>query len=309
MGSTNRYSIEKSMTILMITFLFGFVCLFSQGRAAEMDKLSGKNLKMAYSIEAGKEFQLIITDDSMDELASKGEVKFISSNVEFGQPFYLEKGKSAKWGVSPSDMVEKVIIELKEGSIFVDSGGKLKKESAAFKPQTTQKTVLLPQGSFSADMVIDDKGKIRTGKFYLLDHLYRFDITADGMRQSMIVDRKTGKVWLLDITDKAYAMTSTDDFGIYFFNPFEAHLWMTTKFKVTDKGEEKLGELLCEKKELMDGEVVVQRAWFSKKYRFLVKLINYDKNKQHYMMELRNIREGKINPEIFEVPKDFRLLK
>ncbi len=51
---------------------------------------------MTYLIEAGTAFQLIITDDPADELTSKGEVKFISSNVEFGQPFYLEKGKSVK---------------------------------------------------------------------------------------------------------------------------------------------------------------------------------------------------------------------
>ncbi len=206
-------------------------------------------------------------------------------------------------------MVEKVIIELKEGSIFINSGGKLKKESSSVKPQTRPKTPLLPQGSFSAEMVMDVKGKITRSKIYLFDHLYRLDKTEDGKRESMIVDRKTGKVWLLDMTDKVYAMTSIQDFGVHLMNPFDAHYWMTTKYEIADKGEEKVGELLCQKKELRMGNIVVQTAWISKKYRFPAKLINYDHGKQHMLLELRNIKEEKINPKIFEVPKDFQLLK
>lgn len=86
----------RSMIVLMLICLFGFVLIFSQSRAEDKEKLSGKNLKITRSTEAGTAFELLITDDPADELTSKGEVKFISFNVEFEQPFYLEKGKSAK---------------------------------------------------------------------------------------------------------------------------------------------------------------------------------------------------------------------
>lgn len=84
---------------------------------------------------------------------------------------------------------------------------------------------------------------------------------------------------------------------------------MTTQYRITDKGEETIEGLLCEKEELSMGDVVVQTAWISKKYRFPIKLTNHDKGKQYYMMELRNIKESKISPRIFEVPKDFQLMK
>lgn len=305
-----RCLIEKTMIILAVILLLGSICSFHKGQATEIDKLLGKNVRMIYSIEPGTPFKLVITDDPADEVDSKGEVKFITSdNIELELPFFLEKGKSADYEVSSSENVKRVIIELKEGSIFIDSGDKLRIESSPSEPQVSPKMILLPQGSFSADMFINMEGKITTGKFYLSDHLYRFDTTGDGQAQSMIVDRKTGKVWLLNINEKAYAISSTEDFGVHFLNPFEAHFWMTAKYKITDRGKEKVGELLCEKKELMEGELLVQTAWISEKYRFPLKLINYDKNKQHMLLELRNIKEEKINPEIFEVPSDFRLIK
>ncbi len=160
-----------------------------------------------------------------------------------------------------------------------------------------------------ADIVFDMEGKKSTGKFFLADHLYRLDTIIDNIKQAMIVDRKSGRVWLLNMVEKSHAVTSTDDHGIYLFNPFEAHYWMATQFKVASKGEEKVAGLLCEKKELTDRNVLVQTVWISKKYQFPIKLINYKEKKPHYVVELRNIKEERMKPDVFEVPKDFKQLK
>ncbi|MEA2083347.1 MAG: hypothetical protein U9O82_03715, partial [Thermodesulfobacteriota bacterium] len=44
--------------------------------------------------------------------------------------------------------------------------------------------------SFSADMVIEKKGKTETGKFYLLNQYYRLEVLEDGKPMVVIADRK-----------------------------------------------------------------------------------------------------------------------
>ncbi len=301
--------IRKPGLILMTALLFCFTYPSLQCQAQEEDKLSGKNVKRNQIVKHGVAFELILTDDATDEMVSKGKVEFFADWGSFGNPFELEKGKSVKFKVEPEDKVGKVVITLKEGSILINSGGKLKKEAIAAEAKAPKPAVPLPRGSFSAEMVTDMEGKKTTGKFFLSDHLYRFDTIIDNIEQGMIVDRKSGKVWLLIFAEKSYGVTSTEDHGIYLFNPFEAHYWMVTQYKITSKGEEKVEGLLCEKKELTYGDVLVQTAWISKKYQFPIKLINYKQKKQHYMAELRNIKEERIKPDLFEVPKDFKQLK
>ncbi len=300
---------RKPVLILMILLLFYFIYPSLQCEAQEEDKLSGKNVKRTYIAKSGEAFELIITDDATDDTISKGKVEFFADWGSFENPFELEKGKSAKFKVEAEDKVEKVVITLKEGSILINSGGKLRKEAGTAEAKATKPAVPLPRGSFSAEMVTDMEGEKTSSQFFLSDHLYRFDAIIDNIKQAMIVDRKSGKVWLLNLDEKSYGVTSTDDQGIYLFNPFEAHYWMATKFNITSKGEEKVDGLLCEKKELTDGNLLVQAVWISKKYQFPIKLINYKDGKQHYMAELRNPKEERIKADVFEVPKDFKQLK
>ncbi len=302
-------STRKPVSILMIPLLFHLASAPLQCAAQEEDRLSGSNVKRTYIAKPGEAFELVITDVASGGVVSRGEVEFFADWGSFGNPFELEKGKSAKYKVEAGDKVEKVVITLKQGAISIDSGGKLKKEPAAAGTGAAGPALPLPRGSFAAEMVTDTEGQKRTGKLFLSDHLYRMETVVDDIEQAMIVDRKSGKVWILSYGDRSYAVTSTDDHGIYLFNPFEAHYWMAGRFRAASKGEEEVAGLLCEKKELADGNVLVQTAWISKKYQFPIRLINYKDKREHYRAELRNIREERIRPALFEVPKDFKEIK
>ncbi|MDI1472041.1 hypothetical protein QI155_05770 [Thermodesulfovibrio sp. 1176] len=292
--------------------------------------LSGKNEKLHFSVKSDAPFDVVIKS----ETSSKGEINYIFENFDYSNYFQLEKGGTASYRINPTENVKEIIIKLSEGAILIDHGGKLvkateKPQSSPSKPQPEP----LPTGSFTADTVWDIKGDIVRGKLYLKDHIYRYDMIVNGKRDikiesvgthvttqqtievknlTIIVNKKTGKEIAIDHEEKAYYETE----GLMFsplYNPFEAFYIMSRMFsehyKVEDRGSENIGQMPCDKKDLMFGKILIQTIWISKKYRFPVKTTNYIEGKEHMVFELKNIKETSVHPKIFDIPKGYKKMK
>lgn len=302
--------------------------------ADEMDKLSGKNVKVSYVVESKTPFKIIITDDPTDRVTSKGMIRifYYSKGFDFELPFHLGEGKSGTWEIGKDEgMPEEIIIELQEGSILINHGKKLKKEVVTAKPQ---QKVIHPKGSFSADTVMNIKGILTNGKIYLNDHIYRYDVFVDQKKKSpvedniktplgdlttqlnfeernltIIVNKETGKAIIINHDEKTYSEGNISDTILY--NPVEAFNIMSEfkEYKVIEKGEESVERLICEKKEIRMGNLLVQTAWISKKYGIPIKFINYFQDQPHTIFEVKNIKEIDIEPKIFQMPKGYKKKK
>lgn len=326
----------KRMAFLLGCFFPLFVMVsFSQqggsGNVQGQDRLSGKNAKAIYLADPKIPFKVIITDDPSDEIEAKGMISVdMSGGFQFGQPFHLGKGKSADYEFGLEDKVEKVTIVLEEGSVFIDHGGKLKKEEKKETPlpKPAPEKIPLSRGTFSADYLMDVTGQVVKGKIYLKDHLYRFDVLADETKEkkiiyktqsqsgtsveisvelgnlSFIIDQKSGRALIINHDQKEYFEGTRDDSSLH--NPVEAHYEMRELYSLLDKGEEKVGNLICDRKELRWDQMLVQVAWISKKYRFPIKIINYIEGKEHMVFEVKNIREEKLDSKIFKVPAGYK---
>lgn len=214
--------------------------------------------------------------------------------------FHLEKGGSATYEFGLEDKVEKVTIDLKEGSILIDHGNKLKKETKKEAPvgKPLQEKIPISKGSFSADYEMNIKGQIIKGKIFLKDHIYRYDMIPEGAKESKvkdeiktqlgkvtvetsvkienvsyIIDQKSGQALIIIHDEKVYGEAPRDATDIY--NPIEAHYSMRELYTLLDKGEEKIGDLACEKRELRMDNQLIQTAWIAKKYLFPIKIVNY----------------------------------
>ncbi len=165
-----------------------------------------------------------------------------------------------------------------------------------------QKTL---SASFSADVLWKMKGMPeRYSRLYMSDNLYRFDTVQDEQSLGFIIDQKTDKAIILNLTKRVYSEGSRAD--TMMGNPFEAHFAMRSMYKVVDEGEEILNDVKCYKQALKMNKIVVQRVWISKKYNFPVKIVTYNRDKVYMLVELSNIKEEAVSKDVFLPPGDFK---
>ena len=312
-----------SISSIIIALIIS-TCLFAQETT---DRLSGKNQKIHYLVKSDVPFEVTIKS----ETSSKGEINYIFENFDYSNYFQLGKGGTASYRINPIKKVKKIIIKLFEGAILIDHGGKLVKASEMSQTASqTNQPEPLPMGSFIADTIWNIDREIIKGKIYLKDHMYRYDMTVNGKRKikiesvgahgitqqiielknlTIIVNKKTGKEIAIDHEEKNYYESE----GLLFsslYNPPESFYIMKSMFsehyKVLDRGSENIGQITCDKKDLMYGEILIQTIWISKKYNFPVKTINYIQGKEHMVFELKNIKETSVDSKIFEIPKGYK---
>ncbi len=164
-----------------------------------------------------------------------------------------------------------------------------------------------------------------------MDHIYRYDVFVDQKKKStiedkiktpigdlttqltfeernltIIVNRETGKAIIINHDEKTYSEGNISDTILY--NPVEAFNIMSefNEYKVIEKGEEPIERLICEKKEIRMGNLLIQTAWISKKFGIPIKFINYFQDQPHTIFEVKNIKEMVIEPKIFQVPKEYK---
>ena len=163
--------------------------------------------------------------------------------------------------------------------------------------------------SFTADLVMTEKGKTETGKFYLLDQRYRMDLIEEGKPIVVIADKEKNIHRFLDMEGKVFFDIPSDDFRILSNDPFKASEYMVSKYeaKVQSSGSEKISGFVCEKQDFFAyNEHIHAARWVSTEFGFPLKLVTYHQGKEVNIAELKDIRNVRPEKDLFVPPAGFK---
>ncbi|MEA3560992.1 MAG: DUF4412 domain-containing protein [Candidatus Omnitrophota bacterium] len=159
---------------------------------------------------------------------------------------------------------------------------------------------------FSADLIQDGFGQTTKGKVYIKGSKVRMEASREGEESIMISDPTKGTVYVLMPKDKTYLEMSGAMANIK-MNQIEADEELT---RIADKkylGTENINGYACDKYDIIYHDKSLGKAvqWHSKKLNFPIKMV-YNNSYGSMTVEYKNIKEGKINSSLFEIPPDYQ---
>ena len=178
-------------------------------------------------------------------------------------------------------------------------------------------------GGFTADISEQVFNTDATGKIFVGDEQYRMDLHVEDKRGGgnpiIIVDRKAGRTLLLDAKTKTYEEAKNFTFRAYMLDPFQSVETLERTVEKKTAGAETLAGYACDKYEYFDGSAKLAEVWFSKDLQFPIKIhivsgrgegsINVKNNIGDTRVELRNIKEGPVDPGLFGIPEGYARAK
>ena len=184
--------------------------------------------------------------------------------------------------------------------------GKLKKRTFVYLLVILFSSLPALAASFTADLVMTEKGKTETGKFYLSGSNYRMEMIEDGKPTVVIADKKKNVHRLLDVNEKIFYEIPSDDWRAMSNDPFKAAEYMAKKYESRKEGREKINGMECEKQVVLADNKIIHAAWISKKLNSPIKLVTYYEGKERSVCELKNIKPGNLPKNMFKPPADFK---
>ena len=163
----------------------------------------------------------------------------------------------------------------------------------------------------------------RTAKIFVGDGQYRMDLHVQDKRGRgnpiIIVDRKAGRTLLLDAKTKTYEEAKNFTFRAYMLDPFQSVETLERTVEKKTAGTETLAGYVCDKYEYFDGSAKLAEVWYSRELQFPIKIhivsgrgegsINVKTNIGDTRVELRNIKEGPVDPGLFRIPEGYARAK
>jgi hypothetical protein len=154
-----------------------------------------------------------------------------------------------------------------------------------------------PEVSFSADFVEVEDGITTKGKFYAGPLGIRMEGTSDGEPYLLIVNLPQSVSWMVQV-----------DEGMYFelpFNPQDSGTFFDPcpelSRKKTMVGRETLDGRTVEKWQCTMSDGRIDTVWFDERLKATVRR----QGKGGSSFELRNIKEGALSKDLFQVPAGF----
>ena len=133
---------------------------------------------------------------------------------------------------------------------------------------------------------------------------YRYEFTEGGQPGVVIVKPWKNQTIIMMPEKKYWHETTCDNMMTRMNDPVQAAYWFKQNGEEKIEGEEKIGNYLCEKRALYQGEKKVFLVWHSEELDFPVKIVNLISKNTH--MELTNINaEWMSNKSYFFVPPDY----
>ena len=174
-------------------------------------------------------------------------------------------------------------------------------------------------GGFTADITEQIFNTDATGTISVGDGLYRMDLHVQDKRgwgnPIIIVDRKAGRTLLLDTKTKTYEEAKNFTVQAYMLDPFQSIETLQRTVKKQPAGAETLAGYACDKVEYFDGPAKLAEAWFARDLQFPLKIhivsgrdgggITVKTNIGDTRIELRNIKEGPVDPGLFCIPEGY----
>lgn len=178
-------------------------------------------------------------------------------------------------------------------------------------------------GGFTADITEQVFNTDATGTISVGNGQYRMDLHVQDKRGGgnpiIIVDRKAGRTLLLDAKMKTYEEVKNFTFRAYMLDPFQSVETLERTVEKKMAGIETLAGYACDKYEYFDGSAKLAEVWFSRILQFPVKIhivsgrgegnINVKTNIGDTRVELRNIKEGPVDPGLFRIPEGYAQAK
>lgn len=158
-----------------------------------------------------------------------------------------------------------------------------------------------PKAEYSADMNLESSDGAMKGKVYSTRDKERREFTEDGEKMVMIIRKDKKLVWMLQPEEKTYMEMKIpkegrkDDIGDW-------------KVEQTKVGNETVNGVATTKSKIImtgpKGEKLGGFWWMSKE-DIVIKIdaISVEKkSKERFMTELTNLKVGKQDPKLFEIP-------
>jgi len=159
---------------------------------------------------------------------------------------------------------------------------------------------------FSADMVQTRGAETSQGRFYLKGDKHRMEMKEAGQSSIIIVDGAGRKSYMLNPEDKTYMDLSAMGMGGgQTATQSEEELRKLGEWK--NAGTETVNGYECEKKIFVykDKSMGEMTHWISKKLNYPIKMF-YQARGTTMITEYRNIKEGKVDDKLFEIPPGYR---
>jgi len=132
---------------------------------------------------------------------------------------------------------------------------------------------------------------------------YRMDMEEDGQEVVVLVDQIAGMTYVLLPEEKIYMEMPSDDLQSLMNDPFQAAKFTETVGEKSKIGSEKVSGYACDVYDVKrDGDVIL-KLWVSEKFGFPLKIVIPGEGGR--TMELKNIKEGAPEEELFTMPAGF----
>jgi Ca-activated chloride channel family protein len=166
----------------------------------------------------------------------------------------------------------------------------------------------LQAAQFTAEMVITGPGESYTFKLYVKDNLYRLEKVSGGMQIPpfpTIVNQDTGVTLCLNPQARQYVETTKVE-ETMMMNPIVGWEWARKDWQKKPGGNETVNGYDCTKSVYAEpGSSRIEAAvWESSQLGFFVKQVQYADNGDA-VMELKNIKEGPVDPGLFQIPAGY----
>jgi hypothetical protein len=159
---------------------------------------------------------------------------------------------------------------------------------------------------FTADLLLKQAGETITGKVYIKGDKTRQEYLQGGEKQVMIYRHDKGIMWVLIPSEKIYMEMSSQE-GAAYDPQFDQNIEDKAQIKLL--GKETVNGYVCDKYQYIyhDTSMGTVTQWFSKKLDYPIKS-EYKAPTSYMLTEYKNIKEGKVDNSLFEVPGDYALM-
>ncbi len=159
------------------------------------------------------------------------------------------------------------------------------------------------QDSFSAEMANVQRGNKKVYQVQSNGSMYRYDFEESGMKGTVIVNPEK-KITAILIPDKKFVhYTETSSSTSRSNDPVQSLMTLRDRYTEKNLGKEIIAGYNCDKSELSADDQKIFTLWFSDDLNFPLRIENHMGSDIY--MELSGIKEQKIDPSVFEVPKDY----
>lgn len=156
---------------------------------------------------------------------------------------------------------------------------------------------------FSATMKNMVSGSEQIYQVYSDGENYRYEFIEESTEGIVLVKPTLNQTSILMPDNKFVHHTTCDDRMSRMNDPVQAAYWFKQAGEEKKEGEEKIGEYVCQKIVLFQGDKKVFTLWQSDQLNFPIKIENHYSKNTH--MELVDIKEWKVNTSYFVVPADY----